>query len=178
MSEHARPASAGAGSGQGHEEFVEPSRDEIPGISRQHVAAMESSDADQVWEIAGMWHVLVHTVGRKSGKVHKVALPYWRDSDGHRVVVGSFAGAPQHPAWYLNLADRTANPEVLIREQRRLYWADAQIIDGEEYERVWAGLTADRAYYNDYQSRTDRRLPLVRFVHNRDADPAEVPSTS
>lgn len=168
---------AGAGA-QANEAFVEPSRDEIPGISRQHVAAMESSDADQVWELAGMWHVLVHTVGRKSGKVHKVALPYWQDPAGHRVVVGSFSGAPQHPAWYLNLTDRTANPEVLIREQRRLYWADAQILDGEEYERIWAGLTADRAYYNDYQSRTDRRLPLVRFVHKRDADPTEAPGAS
>jgi deazaflavin-dependent oxidoreductase (nitroreductase family) len=168
---------AGAGA-QANEAFVEPSRDEIPGISRQHVAAMESSDADQVWELAGMWHVLVHTVGRKSGKVHKVALPYWQDPAGHRVVVGSFSGAPQHPAWYLNLTDRTANPVVLIREQRRLYWADAQILDGEEYERIWAGLSADRAYYNDYQSRTDRRLPLVRFVHKRDADPTEAPGAS
>jgi deazaflavin-dependent oxidoreductase (nitroreductase family) len=168
---------AGKGA-QGNEAFVEPSRDEIPGISRQHVAAMESSDADQVWELAGMWHVLVHTVGRKSGKVHKVALPYWQDADGHRVVVASFSGAPQHPAWYLNLTDRTANPEVLIREQGRLYWADAQILDGDEYRSTWAGLTADRAYYNDYQSRTDRRLPLVRFVYLRDADPAEVPAGS
>jgi deazaflavin-dependent oxidoreductase (nitroreductase family) len=178
VSENARPASEGAGSGQGHEEFVEPTRDEIPAISRQHVAGMESSDADQVWEIAGMWHVLVHTVGRKSGRLHKVALPYWQDPEGHRVVVGSFSGAPSHPAWYLNLTDRTANPQVLIREQGRLYWADAQILEGEEYQRTWAGLTADRAYYNDYQSRTDRRLPLVRFVYQRDATPDEVPSSS
>jgi hypothetical protein len=67
---------------------------------------------------------------------------------------------------------------VLIREQGRLYWADAQILDGEDYQRTWAGITADREYYNDYQSRTDRRLPLVRFVYQRDADPAEVPSGS
>lgn len=163
---------AGSG-GQANQAFAEPTRDEIPGISRQHVAAMESSDADQVWEMAGMRHVLLRTVGRRSGTVHKVALPYWEDKDGHRVVVGSFAGAPAHPAWYLNLTDRTANPEVLIREQGRLYWAEAQDLQGDDYTATWAGLTADRAYYNDYQSRTERRLPLVRFVHLRDADPAD-----
>jgi deazaflavin-dependent oxidoreductase (nitroreductase family) len=156
-------------SGQANEEFVEPTRDEIPGISRQHVAAMETSDADQVWEMAGMRHVLLQTVGRRSGRVHKVALPYWEDADGHRVVVGSFAGAPAHPAWYLNLTDRSANPEVLIREQGRLYWAQAQDLQGDDYQATWDALTADRAYYNDYQSRTERRLPLVRFVFLRDA---------
>ena len=154
---------------QGHEAFVEPPREEIPGISRQHVAAMETSDADEVWVLAGMHHVVLHTVGRRSGKDHKVALPFWRDPDGHRVVVASFSGAPQHPSWYLNLTDRTANPEVLVRVQGGRFWADAQVLDGDDYERTWAGIVADRAYYADYQTRTERRIPLVRLVERRPA---------
>ncbi|MBF6331080.1 nitroreductase family deazaflavin-dependent oxidoreductase [Nocardia transvalensis] len=43
--------------------------------------------------------VLLHTVGRRSGKLRKVALPFWRDADGHRIVGASFAGASKHPAW-------------------------------------------------------------------------------
>ncbi len=154
---------------QGHEDFVEPSRDEIPKISADHVRAMESTDDDAAWVIAGMHHVVVHTIGRKSGKEHKVALPYWSDADGNRVVVASFAGAPQHPSWYLNLADREANPEIRIRVQGGVFWADAQVLDGDEYTRTWAGLTGDRPYYDDYQSRTDRRIPLVRLVELRPA---------
>lgn len=156
-------------SSQGHDAFVEPSRDEIPKISADHVKAMESTDDDAAWVIAAMHHVVVHTIGRKSGKEHRVALPFWSDADGHRVVVASFAGAPQHPAWYLNLADREANPEVRIRVQGGLFWADAQILDGDEYTESWAGLTADRPYYDDYQTRTDRRIPLVRLVELRPA---------
>jgi deazaflavin-dependent oxidoreductase (nitroreductase family) len=155
--------------GQTNDAFVEPSRDEIPGISKQHVAAMESSDADEIWVLAGMHHVVLRTIGRKSGNEHKVALPYWLDPDGARVVVASFSGAPQHPSWYLNLTDREKNPEVLVRVQHGSFWADAQVLDGEDYERTWAGLTADRAYYNDYQTRTDRRIPLVRLVELRPA---------
>ena len=45
-------------SGQGAEPFEEPPRSEIPGISRQHVAAMEASDDDAVWVLAGMHHVV------------------------------------------------------------------------------------------------------------------------
>ena len=84
-------------------------------------------------------------------------------------MVGSFAGAPQHPSWYLNLTDREANPEVLVRRQGQLYWSVPDVLEGEEYDRVWAALTADRAHYLDYQSRTERKLPLVRLASTRPA---------
>ena len=157
------------GSGQGAEPFEEPPREEIPGISKMHVEAMESSDDDAVWTPAGMHHVVLRTMGRKSGKEHKVALPFWRDPDGQRVIVASFSGAPQHPSWYLNLSDREANPEVLVRVQGGSFWADPQVLEGDDYDRTWAGLTADRPWYDDYQSRTDRRIPLVRLVELRPA---------
>jgi len=154
---------------QGHAAFTTPPRDKIPGISRRHVAAMEASDDDAAWIIGGMNHVVLHTIGRRSGGEHKVALPFWIDPEGNRIVVASFSGAPQHPAWYLNLCDRTANPEVLVRVQGRRFWASAQLLDGNDYTRTWAGLTADRAYYDDYQAETDRRIPLVRLVEIRPA---------
>jgi deazaflavin-dependent oxidoreductase (nitroreductase family) len=146
-----------------------PSLDEIPVISRGHVQALESSTADAVWVQAGMHHVVLRTVGRKSGNEHKVAVPIWRDPEGVPVVVASFAGAPNHPSWYLNLADRSANPEVHVRAQTRQYWSVPEILDGEEYDRVWALLTADRAWYNDYQVKTERRIPLVRLPETRPA---------
>jgi len=159
---------------QANEPFVEPPREEIPGITKQHVAAMESSDDPAVWIVAGMDHVVLTTIGRKSGKEHKVALPVWFDADGRRIVVASFAGAPQHPAWYLNLADKQANPEVRARVMGRQFFADAQILDGDDYERTWTGLTADRAYYDDYQSRCERRIPLVRLVELRPIEPGPI----
>jgi len=144
-----------------------PSLEEIPKISRMHVEAMERSDDDMVWVQAGMHHVLVRVVGRTSGKEQKVALPFWRDPDGNRIVVASYAGAAQHPAWFLNLQ---ANPEVLVRVQGgRRFWSHAEVLDGEDYARTWEGLTADRAWYNDYQAKTDRRIPLVRLPETRPA---------
>jgi deazaflavin-dependent oxidoreductase (nitroreductase family) len=117
-----------------------------------------------------MQHVLLRTVGRKSGNEHKVALPTWLDPEGRRVVVASFAGAPGHPSWYLNLADRDANPEVLCRVQGgREFWSEPEILDGDEYARVWGLLTTDRAWYETYQGKTDRRIPLVRLPETRPA---------
>ncbi len=154
---------------QQNETFAEPTRDEIPAISRGHVAAMEATDDDAAWIIAGMNHVVLRTVGRRSGNEHKVALPFWMDPSGAPIVVGSFAGAPQHPSWCLNLSNRSANPEVLVRRQGQLYWSVPEILDGDDYATTWAALTADRGHYLDYQSRTERRLPLVRLASARPA---------
>jgi deazaflavin-dependent oxidoreductase (nitroreductase family) len=146
-----------------------PSLEEIPVITKAHVAAMESSDDPAIWVQAGMHHVLMRTVGRKSGNEHKVALPFWRDAGGDPIVVASFAGAPNHPSWYLNLADRDANPEVLVRVQGGQYWSKAEILEGDEYDDIWSQLVADRAWYTTYQGKTERRIPLVRLPQTRPA---------
>jgi hypothetical protein len=72
---------------QPNEPFEEPPFEQISGISRMHVQAMETMDADMVWVGAGMHQVIIYTIGRKSGNEHKVAVPVWYDDDGHRVVV-------------------------------------------------------------------------------------------
>ncbi len=147
-----------------------PPRDQIPKLSRAHVAAMQQMDDDVVWVQAGMPHVLLRTIGRRSGQEHLVALPTWTDPDGHRIVVASFSGAPKHPAWYLNLTDRTANPRVLCRVQGGEYWSTPEILEsGDERQRIWDLLLQDRAWYADYQAATDRVIPLVRL---RAEDPA------
>ena len=151
-------------------EFTTPTRDEIVAISGKHVEMMETSDADDTWIWVGMEHLLLHTVGRRSGKQHKVALPFWWDASGQRVVVASFGGAPTDPAWFLNLSDRTANPEVLVRVQGGLFWSAAEILDGDDYDRTWAGLVADRPWYDDYVAKAGgRRIPLVRLPETRSA---------
>lgn len=144
-----------------------PSLDEIPVITKGHVAALESTDDDAAWVLAGMHHIVITTVGRKSGNEHKVALPFWRDPDGARVVVASYAGAPQNPSWFVNLADRSANPEIRCRVQHGEFWSVPEILEGDEHTRIWGLLTDDRAWYDNYQAKTERTIPLVRFPETR-----------
>jgi deazaflavin-dependent oxidoreductase (nitroreductase family) len=149
------------------QQWETPSLEEIPVITRGHVQALESSNDDAVWILAGMHHVVLTTIGRKSRNEHKIALPFWRDPDGLPVVVASYAGAPNHPSWYLNLADRRANPEIHVRTQTHQYMSVPDILEGDDYDRIWALLSADRAWYNDYQAKTERRIPLVRLPETR-----------
>jgi len=149
------------------QDWETPSLEEIPVITKGHVAALESTNDDAAWVLANMHHIVITTIGRKSGAEHKVALPFWRDPDGHRIVVASYAGAPQHPSWYLNLADRTANPEIRCRVQHGEFWSVPEILEGDERTRIWNLLTEDRAWYDNYQAKTQREIPLVRFPETR-----------
>jgi deazaflavin-dependent oxidoreductase (nitroreductase family) len=151
-------------SSQRSSEFTTPERDQIVGISAKHVALMESSDEDSAWVWVNMHHLLLRTVGRRSGNEHKVALPFWRDANGDRIVVASFAGAEMDPAWFLNLADRSANPRVQVRVQGGSYTCVPDILDGDEYDVTWAALIADRPHYEDYKAKTARRIPMVRLT--------------
>lgn len=153
-----------AGDQSADREFETPTKEQIVAISAKHVEMMESSDADDTWIWAGMQHVLLRTVGRKSGNVHKVALPFWRDASGQRIIAASFGGNPTDPAWFLNLSDRSANPDVAVKVQGASYRCVPQILEGEEYDEVWAGLVADRPWYADYVVKAGgRKIPLVRL---------------
>ena len=114
---------------QGHDAFDEPAYVDIPRTTREQVRGMEASPTAGEWNGAGMPHCILRTLGRRSGREHKVALPYWFDPLGHRIVCASFAGGPRHPAWYLNLLDRRRNPEVRVRTQHRGFWAVASALE-------------------------------------------------
>jgi deazaflavin-dependent oxidoreductase (nitroreductase family) len=108
-------------------------------------------------KVAGLPVLLLTTTGRKTGTQRTVPLGYFEDGDAY-VVVGSKGGAPQHPAWYLNLE---AHPEVGVQigsEQRRMR---ARRASPEEAERLWPSILDRAPGYAKYRAKTRREIPLV-----------------
>jgi deazaflavin-dependent oxidoreductase (nitroreductase family) len=101
--------------------------------------------------------LLLTTVGRKSGKRLTLPLIYGTDGDRH-VIVASKGGAPEHPAWYLNLQ---SNPQVDVQVAARKFQAVARTASGEERRRLWEMMAGIYPPYPDYQKRTDREIPVV-----------------
>lgn len=101
--------------------------------------------------------LLLYTRGRKTGMERSAVLPYY-PVDGKLVVVGSRGGAPKNPGWADNLR---SDPRVRIRLNRKERNATARILEGEERARAWEIVTRQAFTYIRYQSRTDRRIPLV-----------------
>jgi deazaflavin-dependent oxidoreductase (nitroreductase family) len=161
---------------QRNESFDTPDIADIPDITKMHIEALETIDDDVVWTAAGMKHLLMHNVGRRSGKLHKVVLPYWEDNADERIVCASFGGNPTNPAWYANISDTAANPEVLIRERQDWFWVAPVTLLGEERESIWQSLTRDRPFFNDYAKKAGRVIPVVRLRYVREAGPDQVPA--
>ncbi|MCH7790483.1 MAG: nitroreductase family deazaflavin-dependent oxidoreductase [Acidobacteria bacterium] len=159
---------------QRNEPFDTPDIADIPDITKMHVEALETMDDDLVWTAAGMKHLLMHNVGRRSGKLHKVVLPYWEDDADERIVCASYGGNHTNPAWYTNISDTAANPEVLIRERSAWFWVKPETLEGDEREAVWEALTKDRPFFNDYAAKAGRVIPVVRLRYLREAAPDEI----
>jgi F420H(2)-dependent quinone reductase len=101
--------------------------------------------------------LLLHHVGRKSGKLRVTPLLFLADGD-RLVIVGSKGGAADHPAWFRNLV---ANPDTTVEVGRRRVRVRARMASDEERARYWPRLVDIYPAYATYQERTDRALPLV-----------------
>ena len=101
--------------------------------------------------------LLLTTVGRGSGQKYIVPLVYGEDS-GNYIVVGSRGGAPNHPGWYMNI-EKT--PEIDIQVLGDRFEGRARIAQGEERDRLWKVMTTVNPHYDDYQAKTDRKIPII-----------------
>jgi F420H(2)-dependent quinone reductase len=100
---------------------------------------------------------LLTTTGRKSGEPRVSPLLYLRDDD--RVIVGaSRGGSDKNPMWYLNLK---ANAEVSIQIKKEVLNLTARDATDEERAKYWPQLVKMYPTFEDYQSWTDRTIPIV-----------------
>lgn len=106
---------------------------------------------------AGAPIYLLVTKGRKSGKERALPLLFLEDGEDHVVAASNF-GHENFPAWYLNLK---ADPQAWIEKGNERIAVTAVEADGEERERLWRRFTELYEGYKTYETRTDRRIPVV-----------------
>ncbi|MEV6372477.1 nitroreductase family deazaflavin-dependent oxidoreductase [Micromonospora sp. WP24] len=105
----------------------------------------------------GVFTLLLTTRGRHSGKLRRTALIYGRDGENY-LIVASQGGAPQHPAWYLNLL---SEPQVEVQVGAERFTARARTATAEERPRVWPTMSKIWPAYDEYQTKTEREIPVV-----------------
>jgi deazaflavin-dependent oxidoreductase (nitroreductase family) len=130
-------------------------------VSRIHAAVYRASRGRLLGSIGkGMPVLLLTTTGRKSGRRRTTPLLYLEDG-GRYAVVASVGGAPQHPAWYLNLR---ADPRATVEIGGRTRAVRAETAGPEERARLWRAATAMYPGYDTYQARTSREIPIVTLT--------------
>lgn len=101
--------------------------------------------------------LLLTTAGRTSGQPHTVPLLYLRVK-GEFAVIASYGGHPRHPDWYRNLL---VEPRAEAQVDGDRFSVVARTAEGGERKRLWALAVAEYPGYAEYQSRTDRLIPVV-----------------
>lgn len=104
--------------------------------------------------------LLLRTIGRKSGEARTLPLIYG-NVRGEVVIVASKGGAPEHPAWYLNIKDGGA---VGIQIATQAYNASWREPEGAERAAVWDYMAEIFPPYTAYQAATDREIPIVMLT--------------
>lgn len=101
--------------------------------------------------------LILHATGRVTGRTIKKALIYAPYDDAF-VIVGSLAGSPKHPNWYLNLI---AHPEARAQVWNVVHDVRARTSTGPERENLWKLVCTEFPSYSHYQQQTDRQIPVV-----------------
>ncbi|MGE3499205.1 MAG: nitroreductase family deazaflavin-dependent oxidoreductase [Candidatus Binatia bacterium] len=123
----------------------------------EHVRQYEATGGRVGHDWNGADVLILHTIGRKSGKTRKFPLIYGRDGDDY-VIVASKGGAPEHPGWYQNLL---AHPDVAIQVRGDVIPVTARTGTAADKARVWPTMIAQWPPYDDYQANTKRDIPVV-----------------
>ncbi len=136
----------------------------IKWMSRVNVAAYRATGG----RIGGKWRVgsafprgipvcLVTTIGRKTGQPRTTPLLFLEDGD-KVLLVASQGGLPKHPMWFRNIQ---ANPEVTVQIKSRVRKMRARVATDTERAEYWPRLVAMYPDFDNYQSWTDRVIPVV-----------------
>jgi deazaflavin-dependent oxidoreductase (nitroreductase family) len=106
----------------------------------------------------GMPVLILSTTGRKTGKRRTTMLTSPVQDGESVVLVASYGGDDRHPQWFLNLRD---DPKVEITMHGQTRPMRARVATPEEKVELWPRVVAAHRGYGQYQTRTNRDIPLV-----------------
>lgn len=108
--------------------------------------------------LMGMAPVELRTIGRKSGQVRSTMLTSPVHDENRVVLVASKGGDDRDPQWYRNLV---ANPDVELVIGGTTRKMRARTASPDEKAALWPDIVAVYKWYDSYQQRADRDIPVV-----------------
>ncbi len=133
--------------------------------NQQVIAEFRANEGRVGGGFAGAPMVLVHHVGRASGKEYVTPLVYLpKDGDDDTIYIfGSKAGAPDHPDWYLNLL---AAGQATIEVGTGRYPVTITEVGGEERDRVYAEQVRRMPGFGEYEAKAAgfRTIPVLELT--------------
>src|SRR4051794_9803899 len=126
-------------------------------FGQEHVSRYRETGGEEGHDWQGTTVLLLTTTGRRSGEQRTTPLIYQPHGDAY-LIVASKGGADEPPAWYLNLSE---DPEVEVEVKDDRFRARARTATPDEKPGMWKTMTATWPAYDEYQTKTDRDIPVV-----------------
>ncbi|MSQ52155.1 MAG: nitroreductase family deazaflavin-dependent oxidoreductase [Betaproteobacteria bacterium] len=104
--------------------------------------------------------LLLTITGRKTGRTYTTPVMYLAQGDDY-CVFASKGGAPEHPAWYLNLV---VNPRVIVEVGTERFEAQASVVGSDEREAIYRKQASLFKQFVQYEQKTTRKIPVVRLT--------------
>ena len=136
-------------------DYIPPTLDWV----REQVELYEGSNGTEGTTLrdTGMPCIIVTHTGNKTGGIRKIPLMRV-EVEGSYVLVGSYGGRPKNPVWVYNIR---ANPDVEIRDKTEVFQMRVrEVTEDPERQRLWGASAAAYPPYNEYQAKTDRKIPV------------------
>ena len=108
--------------------------------------------------------VVLTTLGSKSGRQRSSTVASFPEGEGTWLVVASMGGEARHPSWYVNLAKNPDHVNLQVGSDR--YRVHAASLHGAERAAAWKRITSEMSNFADYQTKTDREIPVVRLTRD------------
>ena len=107
--------------------------------------------------------ILVHHVGRTSGKEYVSPLVYLPGDDDSMYIFASKGGAPANPDWYRNLI---ATGEATVEVASGTFQVTITELAGDERDRIFAEQVKRMPGFGDYAKKTEgiRTIPVLRLT--------------
>lgn len=134
---------------------------ELNDFNQQVIKEFRANQGKVGGQMANMPVLLLTMTGAKSGRTITKPLVYTKDGE-RIVIIASFAGAPNNPAWHNNLV---ANPEATVEVGGERFRVRAAVTTGEERQRLFERQAEQMPIFADYQKKTTRQIPV--FVLTR-----------
>jgi deazaflavin-dependent oxidoreductase (nitroreductase family) len=127
-------------------------------LNATHRAVLRLTGGRYPKTLFGMPAVELHTIGRTSGQRRTTMLTSPVHDDNRIVLVASKGGDDRDPQWYRIL---TVNPDVEITIEGTTKKMRARTASAEEKAALWPEILASYKWYDSYQKRAHRDIPVV-----------------
>jgi deazaflavin-dependent oxidoreductase (nitroreductase family) len=132
----------------------------VNNYNRQIIEEFRANEGKVGGPFEGATLLLLTHRGAKTGTARTNPLAYIEE-EGRYFVFGSKGGASTNPDWYHNLR---ANPNATIEIGTEKFDVTAEVLTGEERDRVWTRNVRERPTFGEYEKRTSRQIPVIALT--------------